>query len=185
MNGHTEVCRLLLNAGVPINTKTRKAITPLHFACQKGVLLCATALTTRKGPKGFKSVSERNRLIEYLLCLPGPYPVRLVASSRQCALLWTADSPCVIFPTGFEEAVVLCCDHGAPNAENCACGPCKCMGTGHEETVQLLLKRNAAPYMKDSKGENALDKSKNSEACRCVCVPHVAQAGRPRLCGRC
>ena len=38
MNGHTEVCRVLLNAGIPVNTKTRKAITPLHFACQKGVL---------------------------------------------------------------------------------------------------------------------------------------------------
>lgn len=30
----------------------------------------------------------------------------------------------------------------------------------------MLLKRNAAPYLKDSKGENALDKCKNSEACR-------------------
>ena len=35
-NGHTEVARMLITAGIPVNGKTRKHVTPLHLACQKG-----------------------------------------------------------------------------------------------------------------------------------------------------
>jgi hypothetical protein len=43
---------------------------------------------------------------------------------------------------------------------------------GHLDAVQLLLKRNADPFMSDAKGENALAKCKD-EGCRCGPVADV------------
>jgi len=37
--GHTEVARLLINAGIPVNSKTRKGFTPLQLACQHSASL--------------------------------------------------------------------------------------------------------------------------------------------------
>lgn len=38
MKGHKEVLRYLLNAGVSVNSRTRKGVTALHYAAQNGVV---------------------------------------------------------------------------------------------------------------------------------------------------
>jgi ankyrin repeat protein len=42
-NGHTEIARMLITAGLPVNSKTRKRVTALHLACHKGAVLAAMA----------------------------------------------------------------------------------------------------------------------------------------------
>jgi ankyrin repeat protein len=40
-NGHTDIARMLITAGQPVNSKTRKHVTALHLACQKGTAGCS------------------------------------------------------------------------------------------------------------------------------------------------
>jgi hypothetical protein len=40
-------------------------------------------------------------------------------------------------------------------------------GAGHKETVELLLKRRASPFMEDRKGENALAKT-SDDSIKCA-----------------
>lgn len=64
-NGHLEVARMLITAGLPVNSKTRKLVTPLHIACQKGVLQC-TLLHRTLMPCSFGALLTSGSCVQWI-----------------------------------------------------------------------------------------------------------------------
>ena len=87
-NGHTEACRLLITAGLPVNTKTRKHVTALHFACQKGTLATPLLWTLEQNMTWRTSFSQLclgPLALSLTLCVTGAWEM---SSCRGAADVW-------------------------------------------------------------------------------------------------